>query len=863
MRRPFGGISILWKKALGLYCKVIQFDDDRLFGLSIKIGYLRYLFLNVYLPYYSADNYGDYDMYMGKIATIIDDSDAAGVVIMGDFNACPRKPNDFYCELQHLCNLKDLFISDVNNLPQDTFTHVNNGSLTRSWLDHCLTSASLQNVISNITVNNDYHGSDHFPLHVTFYVKDLPRFQKQNDSKSNKVNWNFSNPDLNTIFYAILWQRIDFNPRHPACSCEGGCSDAAHLNYLDSLWANFIRTAEEVGREVFGTIRNKRRCIPGWNTYIKDFYHASREAFALWRDSGSPRFGPLACAMRTSRANFKYALRQCHLHEEELRAEALSSKLQNGEVVPFWRDIQSLRGGNSMLPERVDGAVGAEEIAQLWQLKFSRVLNSVNDSQSKEEFLSRLIHIPNTPVEKVTVAEFQMIVKKLANNKAVGLDGIPNEFYKYAPLNILTLISILFNSFLNHCFLPSILMNVLIVPLLKNKLKDPSDSSNYRPIAIATAASKIFESILLRRLSVYLSTSKNQFGFKPNHSTELCVFALKEVVNYYRNLNTPIYLCFIDIKSAFDRVSYWKLFSKLIRRGVPLYALQILKYWYCNQSLCAGWGVSLSQSFCMSNGIRQGSLLSPLLFSVYVDDLNHRLNEKCIGCHIGDTPMNNLSYADDLVLLAPSPVAINELLNVCDKFAAENYIIFSTTKSVYMRILPKSSKLGNCPAVYLGGEKLSLVDSFSYLGHIIVSDFSDDEDIKKETRKLCYRGNSLVRKFKFCNVDVKCNLFKSFCYSLYCASLWSNFKQSTFQRLKVSYNNVMRRLMGVPTYNSASFLFGSLGVKSLKELMRSAQYSLMSRAGGSSPNDLILSLYFRDVRRISCIRQQWARSLFL
>ena len=74
-------------------------------------------------------------------------------------------------------------------------------------------------------------------------------------------------------------------------------------------------------------------------------------------------------------------------------------------------------------------------------------------------------------VEGVTLVELRSIVRTLTNNKAVGLDCIPNEFYKYVPLNILTFLSITFNSFINHCFLPSVLMNVLNIPLLKSKLE--------------------------------------------------------------------------------------------------------------------------------------------------------------------------------------------------------------------------------------------------------------------------------------------------------------------------------------------------------------------------------------------------------
>ena len=120
-----------------------------------------------------------------------------------------------------------------------------------------------------------------------------------------------------------------------------------------------------------------------------------------------------------------------------MRAEALSNKLQNGEVVPYWRDIQSIGKGKCVLPERVDEAVGEQEIATLWKAKFSQVLNSVDDSRSKNEFLNKIVNVPDTPVENVTVSEVRDIVKNLANNKAQGTDCIPNEFYKFAPENIL------------------------------------------------------------------------------------------------------------------------------------------------------------------------------------------------------------------------------------------------------------------------------------------------------------------------------------------------------------------------------------------------------------------------------------------
>ena len=151
----------------------------------------------------------------------------------------------------------------------------------------------------------------------------------------------------------------------------------------------------------------------------------------------------------------------------------------------------------------------------------------------------------------------------------------------------------------------------------------------------------------------------------------------------------------------------------------------------------------------MSNGIRQGSLLSPYLFNVYVDEHNIGLNNARVGCHIANKPVNNLSYADDLVVLATSVAGLNDLLSRCGHFANENYVTFSSTKSVAMCILPRKMKLNNIPKICLSENELEYVDSFNYLGHTITTDFSDDDDIKKEMRKMCARGNTLIRKFKF------------------------------------------------------------------------------------------------------------------
>ena len=116
------------------------------------------------------------------------------------------------------------------------------------------------------------------------------------------------------------------------------------------------------------------------------------------------------------------------------------------------------------------------------------------------------------------------------------------------------------------------------------------------------------------------------------------------------SLNSNVYSCFLDASKAFDRVNHYVLFDKLLKRGVPLYVVRILIFWYTSQTMYVRWNNVISSGFGVSNGVRQGGILSPYLFCVYMDDLSIKLNDIKVGCTIGTTLINHLMYADDLVL---------------------------------------------------------------------------------------------------------------------------------------------------------------------------------------------------------------------
>ena len=205
-----------------------------------------------------------------------------------------------------------------------------------------------------------------------------------------------------------------------------------------------------------------------------------------------------------------------------------------------------------------------------------------------------------------------------------------------------------------HSYMPQSMINSIIVPLVKNKCGNLTDKNNYMPIALSSITSKVFEHIILLRLEEYLWTTDNQLG----HSTDLCIYALSELIEYFKSRSTSVYVAFLDASKAFDKISHWTLFKKLIDRNVPMYLIKVLCYWYQHQLMSVRWGCSISNVFNVTNGVRQGGILSPKLFNIYIDGLSNILNNSLIGGSLGGKRINHMLYADDLCIVSLSSTKI-------------------------------------------------------------------------------------------------------------------------------------------------------------------------------------------------------------
>ena len=458
------------------------------------------------------------------------------------------------------------------------------------------------------------------------------------------------------------------------------------------------------------------------------------------------------------------------------------------------------------------------------------------------------------------MSDIRDVINNMERGKACALDGIFAEHLLYAGDRLPVLLTLLFNMCILHGYLPPQMISTVLIPIIKNKSGDVTDKGNYRPIALSSVISKVFEHIILDRIESFLYTTNNQFGFKAKHATDQCLYLLKEVIDYYKSHNSPMFICFMDASKAFDRVNHWTLFKKLILRGVPLIFIRLIVHWYRSQHVCVKWGSVVSSNFTVLNGVRQGGILSPWFFNIYIDDLSSILSSCNSGCKFGNQTINHISYADDLLIFYPSSKGLQGLLNQCEIYGTEHDIKYNKEKTVCMIIKPRGFKLRNSPDICLNGHMLSFVDSYKYLGVIMLSCFMDDDDIKRQVRALYIRGSFLARNFSFCSVDVKVKLFKSFCSNMYCCHLWSHFKNSSYNKVRVAYNNCFRILFGLPRYCSASHMFVSNYVMSFGELVRKCVFNFIKRI--ESSNNILIQCIILVTYQNSQLRKHWRDILY-
>ena len=248
------------------------------------------------------------------------------------------------------------------------------------------------------------------------------------------------------------------------------------------------------------------------------------------------------------------------------------------------------------------------------------------------------------------------------------------------------------------------------------------------------------------------------------------------------------------------------------------------------------------------------------MFAIYIDDLSLDLATCTSGCYIDDQCMSHVMYADDICLLAPSAIGLQRMLDVCLDFSIRNDIKFNPIKSVCIVFKLKSSK-PYCPNVKLDCDTLEYISCTKYLGFTFNMNSQDDDDMLRQMRTLYIRSNKLLRTFHYCTIDVKLELFRSFCMPFYCCYLWTAYKKSTFDKLRVAFNNAYRRVLNLPWRCSASAMYANNSIQNFEAAIRKSTYGFIQRLAKST-NSLVMAIDNSWIVRID-IWSFWQKTLYI
>ena len=308
----------------------------------------------------------------------------------------------------------------------------------------------------------------------------------------------------------------------------------------------------------------------------------------------------------------------------------------------------------------------------------------------------------------------------LKPGKGHGIDIICNEMIKILLECYPDVLLKLFNSILSTGKVVQQWVIGMIVPIYKKGPK--SEPSNYRGVTLMSCLGKLFLSILNARLLKYAIDnkilSKKQLGFLAgNRTSDAHIIIHNMIQKYCHKKGKHIFSSFIDFSKAFDTIPRDILFGKLKGHGITGCFFNILKDIYSNDQACIKMQSRLTKPFKINTGVRQGCVLSPLLFNIFLADLAKKLDEMENQVKIGDMDINSLFWADDIVMFAKNENQLREMLKVLEKYSTENKLQINTDKTKTM-VFNKTGRLMR-RAFYLNGTLLESVRSYKYLGFIL------------------------------------------------------------------------------------------------------------------------------------------------
>ena len=401
----------------------------------------------------------------------------------------------------------------------------------------------------------------------------------------------------------------------------------------------------------------------------------------------------------------------------------------------------------------------------------------------------------------VTPEVIKKAAKNLSDDKTDPVFSFTSDCIKNGSERLFEMLSLGIQSFLIHGHVTLFLLLATLIPLVKDKLGSISSSKNYRSIALSSLVLKLIDWIILTLFGSSLGLDELQFAYQQGCSTTMCTWSVVETISYFMRNGSDVFSCCMDMTKAFDLVKHSLLFKKLLLAGLPLVFLRLLMFIYMEQYANVKWNNTVSNMFLITNGVRQGGVMSAILYCFYGNLLFSELRRSGYGCYVNGFYHGIFGYSDDNMLLAPSEYALQKMLDICQSFANSHNLKFSTdanpnkckTKCIAFTKKPKQMK-----NLKLCGNDLPWVNSFKHLGNNLTNQrciTNHDIDVK---RAVCAIKNiELNNEFYFANSDMKFKLNQIYNTHYTGSPLWNLFCAESVQ-FKSCYNKSVKITFDLP-----------------------------------------------------------------
>ena len=347
---------------------------------------------------------------------------------------------------------------------------------------------------------------------------------------------------------------------------------------------------------------------------------------------------------------------------------------------------------------------------------------------------------------KITENEVLKLIDEMENKSSSGYDCISNKMLKYIRNEISKPLTLIINQMIESGVFPSGLKTSKIIPL--HKKGDINEKNNYRPISLLPTMSKIFERIIYKQLYAYFDNnnimSEQQYGFRTKHSTELAAVKLVDYIKHeIDEQHTPVNI-YIDLSKAFDTLNYDILLHKLHYYGVTGISYDLISSYLTDRRQYVKFNAFESEHIDVKSGVPQGSILGPLLFSIYINDLVTVSNK-----------FNFLMYADDTTIyfnLEDFPKInleshISNELKLVNNWLILNRLSLNSDKTKCMTF-HTWQKLVHPLTLSINGKQIENVKFFKFLGVMFDECLSWKSHIKMIKNKLS-KIIGIINKLKY------------------------------------------------------------------------------------------------------------------